>query len=432
MSPDPRLVRLLGTEELGWLVQRARHRLERARPLTGTVTHARPTLAERDATARLLGRRLRPGTALTVQWEAVDEVLRRSGVHPAGLASAVVALTGPVLDRATEASARDEAWRRAFAPLDAVVAARPVLAEWAAGLQTTGVVRRLAGTAESAGELLDDLAAVLTELPAHEEPIGRFAERVLGNAHALDDDRPVSTLAFGAARALGGVGDGSGTSWRRAVWAAVGLHRDDLSSTVLALGLPGDPGSPTGRALGQLGAAGEPAVLTLRQLVRDPPTWEQLAGHTVSVCENPIVVAMAADRLGAAAGPLVCVSGQPGAAAIQVLRLVSAAGARLRYHGDFDWGGLRIGNVLFSRFPMAPWRFDADAFHAAADVGRPAGRPLTGTPVEAIWDPGLAAAMSEAGHAVEEERVAELLVADLQQRARDCPGRQGQTTFSGP
>lgn len=190
--------------------------------------------------------------------------------------------------------------------------------------------------------------------------------------------------------------------------ASVGLLRDELSSTVLTLGLPGDAGS-TGRMLSALGAAGEPAVITLRQL-RQPLAWH-LAGTTISVCENPVVVAEAADRLGPASGPLVCVGGQPGMAAMTLLRAAVAAGARLRYHGDFDWDGLRIANVLFGRLPWSPWRFRTADYLAA--VGTTNGHPLDGDPITCTWDTGLSEAMAEHGSAVEEERVLADLLSDL-------------------
>lgn len=44
-------------------------------------------------------------------------------------------------------------------------------------------------------------------------------------------------------------------------------------------------------------SSGEPAYLTVRQLVRNPPSWDYL-GRQVFVCENPAVVAVAADELG--------------------------------------------------------------------------------------------------------------------------------------
>jgi uncharacterized protein (TIGR02679 family) len=83
----------------------------------------------------------------------------------------------------------------------------------------------------------------------------------------------------------------------------------------------------------------------------------------------------------------------------------------LRYHGDFDWGGLRIANVLFGRLPCTPWRYETTAYRAAVEAGP--GRALTSMPVEASWDAHLGTAMREIGRAVEEERVVDELVADL-------------------
>lgn len=410
MTDHERLVRLLGGEELGWLVARMRRRLSRGEPLTGVVTRPGATSAERAAVQRLLGRPPRPGAALTVSLAAVDEVVRRSGACRDGLAAAVVALTGPVVDTVAESAAEAAAWADALEPLADLVARRPVLTTWHDRVHTTGLIRRLAGSPEAAAPLVADLVAVLHRLPAAGRPLGAFAADATGDAHALDDDRPLATLALGAARELAALPDGQGAQWRREVWAAVGVLRDDLSTTVLAIGLPGDPDTATGRALNELRDAGQPAVLTLRQLVRDPPVGE-VAGVVVSVCENPVVVSSAADRLGAACAPLVCTSGQPSVAVLQLLRALARHGATLRLHCDFDWGGVRIGNVLADRLPVVPWRFDAVSYTAA--VRTRAGRPLTGNPVDARWDPALAAAMVDAGVRVEEELLLDDLIDEL-------------------
>jgi len=401
-----RLARLLGGEDLAWLVGRCRRRMERAQSLAASVTLSGATGRQRAAVHRLLGRPPRPGSALTVSLSAVDEVVRRSGACPDGLAAAVVALTGEVTDRAAAEADRDRRWRGAFAPLEAAVAHRPELAGWLHGVHSTGLVRRLAATPESAAPLLADLAEVIGSLPATGEPLGRLAARATGSAHALDPDRPLATLALGAARALSGLPDGTGAEWRREVWASVGALRDEVSSTVLTLGLPGDARTSTGRALAAWHETGQPAVLTLRQLVRDPPLP---CGPEVLVCENPVVVSTAADRLGAGCLPLVCTSGQPGAAVLHLLRQLTSAGAALRYHGDFDWGGLRVGNVVFARVPATPWRFRTADYLAAAHRGQ----DLIGTPVVAAWDGGLGAAMRETGVAVEEEHVIDDLLTDL-------------------
>jgi uncharacterized protein (TIGR02679 family) len=131
----------------------------------------------------------------------------------------------------------------------------------------------------------------------------------------------------------------------------------------------------------------------------------------VFVCENPNIVAIAADRLGAACAPLACTDGMPSAAQQTLLAQLAAAGARLRYHGDFDWAGLVIGNFVMREFGAEPWRFGvADYLSATADHRI----ALRGDkPVVARWDDRLSSAMSERRVVVHEEGVAETLMMDL-------------------
>jgi uncharacterized protein (TIGR02679 family) len=335
------------------------------------------------------------------------------------LAGASARLAGPVTTRAETALARTDAWKVAFRTLEARVAAsgRVELEGWLGELRESGMVKRLESDPRTAGVLLDRLAVVVAGLPGDGEPIGRFASRVTGDAHALDDGEPLATVALGAARALSGLparqpGE-SQAAWRREVWAAVGLVRDELSSLVLCAGLPGDPVGVTGRILAAGTEHGQPVVLTLRQLVAAPPAWGgRLRDRVVRVCENPVIVQMAADRLGRDCPPLVCTSGQPGAAVMSLLGQVVEAGGRLSHHGDFDWGGVRIGNVLHARLPIEPWRFDAGAYEQA--VAADPGPPLRGAPAMATWDAGLTAAMLRMGCRIEEESVAESLLDDLE------------------
>lgn len=345
-----RLTRLLGAPELAWLVERARRRLVTGQPLTGSVSLGDPTPAQRAAVERLLARAPGGGRTLTVRLDAVDAVLRRSGVSPNGLAAAVEALTGPVTSLAQTRQEEEDAWKRAHAPLDELVVSVPALAEWAARIRADGLARRLGRTPDVTLGLLTGVCTALSALPA--VPIvsqPAFAARVLGWAHALDDGTPLATLTLSGARALTGFHDGQGAEWRREAWAAVGLLRDELSSTVLTLNLRGTP------ALDRLAEDGEPCVLTLRQLTRRPPA---AAAPMVRICENPTVLAVAADALGPACPPLVCLQGQPSAAALTLLRGLHDHGAALYYHGDFDWGGLRI-----ARHPSPPRPMAALALH---------------------------------------------------------------------
>src|ERR1700719_1776926 len=152
---DTRLHRLLGGEPTAWLVQRARDRLEAARPLTRTVTLTGATLEQRRAVERLTGRPPRSGPSLSVSLPEVDRVLRESGAAPGGLAEAVALLTGPLRDRNRDRMDTASAWAAAFALLDEAVAGHAELVAWRGWLDATGIVRRLVPSADVALALLD-------------------------------------------------------------------------------------------------------------------------------------------------------------------------------------------------------------------------------------------------------------------------------------
>jgi uncharacterized protein (TIGR02679 family) len=251
---------------------------------------------------------------------------------------------------------------------------------------------------------------------------GQLARRVLLDAHALDDDSSVTTLVLGAAAYLA-TGQSAAhhvdaraaraARWRRSTWSSVGVEVGELSAPVLTLGLPGDGTSHTDRVLTEWRSAGEPVHLTVRQLLSHPPHWESLAGADVFICENPSVVSVAADTLRSPVSPLVCTHGQPSAAVAAALDRLAEAGANLRYHGDFDWGGLRIAARVLSEWPVTPWRFGTTDYLDAVHAGL-GGRDLRAhSPSPSPWDPALSETMSLVGRAVEEEAVVDQLVADL-------------------
>jgi len=403
-----RVRRLLGGDQTRWLVERARDRLERGHGLEAVVTLPQPSDAQRRAVEQLLGRRPRAGRTLRVPLADIDRVLRSSGAA-GGLVHAVTVLTGPLRDRGAEAADDARRWARAWAVADGLVAAHPDLEAWRSGLRDTGLLRRLAGGPAGSADLLEQAVAVLRRLPADGVPLSVLAAEACGDGHALDPERPLSTVVLRAVCVQAGVPPGTGAEWRREAWASVGVLVGDLAGPVLTLALPGDGRTVSGRALGVWRDAGQPVHLSLRQLVQAPPAFD-LAGRSVFVCENPSVIASAAHRLGSGCAPLVCVGGQPGAAANLLLRLLTAAGAALRYHGDFDWGGITIGNGVIARFGALPWRYAAQDYRRA-----PKGAPLTGAPVDARWDSDLRCAMEQHGMRVEEELAMDALLADLAQ-----------------
>ena len=153
-------------------------------------------------------------------------------------------------------------------------------------------------------------------------------------------------------------------------------------------------------------------MLTLRQLrCHDEP----LRAARVRICENPVVVAAAADELGARCQPLVCVGGQPSAAGWRLLELLAGGGAEFSYHGDFDWGGIRIAGAVRHRVNWRPWRYDHVAYEAAVSAAHalaPLAR-LVGDPAATPWQPELAAVMRHRNLRIEEELTLDALLQDL-------------------
>ncbi len=390
---------------LGWIIERLRRRLERGRGLTGTITLRQPATEQRAALDRLLGRPPSRGAALALDLGKLEGILRHAELA-ASLSDAVVALTGPVIDERARQSRLDARWERLFAEY-AESAERPTVRAWLAERRTLLLTRRFSAQDPKRGrELLAGALEVVRRLPARGLALAELAVDVTGDSHALDAGQPLGTLVISAAARLGRLDDWHGAAARRDAWASAGVLLDELSAPALVLNLRSDSRSLTGQVLGLHRQAGEPYRLSTRQMLRYPATF--LPVPTVYVCENPAVVAAAANRLGTRSAPLVCLEGQPTTAARLLLDRLAAAGIRLAYHGDFDWGGVRIANLVMKRHGAVPWRFTTDDY---LKIG--SGKELAGRPAAAIWDPRLEAAMLEAGRAVHEEQVIEELLADL-------------------
>lgn len=411
-APDDRLQRLLGGEPLAPLRQRLRRRFELA-PVDGAVSLIRiDNLAEeeRAALAALTGRP--PGSARSMQFDlaAVDDSLRRSGVA-SSLRDALERLDGPMTHLATDRLRREGQWA---AVVDGCT--HPDLVGLLAVPEGRGLLKRLARMdAARANGLCRSAEAVLDRLPVEAATRSQLAADVLGDAHALDNGQPVATLVLAAWRRRGSPAQASedeallSTAERaRDTWARAGVLVNQLARPALFLNLPV-------RSAGDGGRTGEPSYLSLRALLRAPPVWE-VAGRRIFVCENANLVAIAADRWGPDCAPLVCTDGMPAAAQRTLLSQLARAGARLCYHGDFDWPGLRIASHVMREHGAGPWRLSAADYVTAARAASGLTRSLQGTAVDAFWDGGLSPAMEQQGIAVAEEAVAAWLLADLADR----------------
>lgn len=419
MIADPRLHRLLGGEALAALRRRLRRHFSRTEPdaPSGILRVGELSPAEREALALLTGRAPRNAKSMQIDIASLDAALRAAGVA-ASLYDALEQLDGPIEHQASAQASAQARWSAVMAGCR-----HAGLTGYLKSPAAFGLLKRLVrGNPEAASRIIARAEAVLRRLPAKGLPRAQLAAETLGNAHALDDGQATATLVLAVWRqpreaadseADPGQANGDAKHAReergREVWARAGVLVNELARPALYLNLPMQP-----QDAGLWTPPGEPGYVSLRRLLRAPPAWN-VAGRTVFVCENPNLVAIVADRLGSRCAPLVCTEGMPAAAQRTLLSQLAQAGARLRYHGDFDWSGLRIANHVMRACGARPWRFETGDYQAAAAGAPHAQRDLDGACIAASWDGALAPAMQHHGLAIAEEALAELLLEDLQQ-----------------
>jgi len=418
---DDRLKRLLGGAELAPLRLRMRRYFERVDngAPEGILRLTQLNAAEQEALALLIGRSSRPFRSTRVDVRQLDAALNEAGIA-SSLRTALELIDGPIVNRAAHRINIQAQWDHVTSHGHWHV----TLSDWVITPVAIRLLKRLARQNPAiAQQLLERADIVLRRLPADGVPLSQLAAETLGNAHALDSGEPTATIILAAWRRLesknafgANLSDDNEQQNDvripdervRDIWARAGVLINELARPVLFLNLPVACNDTT------MGTPGEPAYLSLRRLVRVPPVWA-VNGVTVFVCENPNLVAIAADRLGAASAPLVCTDGMPAAAQRTLLTQLERAGARLMYHGDFDWAGLQIANHMMRTWHANLWRFGAKDYEVAVTNAPHARHDLSGVCVAALWDEALMLAMQSHGIAIAEEAVAASLLEDLHQ-----------------
>jgi uncharacterized protein (TIGR02679 family) len=385
-------------------------RLSSGTPVT-RVTVGALTDPQREVLADLLGTERLPASGSTVRLDSLEEAV--TAVTGRTLADLLTELIGPISNR--RLAARTEAAERAalWSWLDhhGVVVGEPALREWTDQVKRVGI---LDGSVPRTRRFLEQTLRVIGALPVDGVPLPVFADRVLGDPHGLDDNRPLASMVLRALTCLIGRDLAGDAADRRAVWALFGVDTDALSSTVLVAGLRPESTGIAERLLTACAEQGEAAVLTLAHVRASEAGWHMRSAGSpmgANVVENPSVMAAALRRHGARCPPLICLSGWPSAAAVRLLRLLRDDRVDIRYHGDFDGAGLRIAAHVMARAGARPWRMSTSDYLTALQ-GRRSGPPV-GTVPDAPWDDELGPALRTSGICVPEESVVDLLLADL-------------------
>jgi uncharacterized protein (TIGR02679 family) len=401
---------LLGGDDLQRFVARLQRRMAQGKPLTGKLQLSQASGNERSAIARLLGRAPTNGNSLTIDLDRLTQLLAHARACDS-LEKAVTALVGPVTNQRSRAEATQRAWEQLWQAARRRLQSNLQALAWIEDLRTSGLLKRIAGGDHQAAQgLLDQAVSLVKEVPFPAIRLAELAAATTGNSHSLDKGFPLSALVIRYSRQLTEAAEWKTAAGRRDAWESLGVLCDEVSGPVLVLNLRADNESLTGRALNLHADAGEPYRISVRQLRRQPPTFHpHTTGPIIFVCENPTVVDVAANKLGRACRPLVCLDGQPKTGGRMLLDHLTKAGCELRYHGDFDWDGVRIANTITQVHGATSWQFGASDYSAASKGEW----SLAGLPATPSWDPQLGELMAQVGKCVHEEILLESLLGDL-------------------
>ena len=203
-------------------------------------------------------------------------------------------------------------------------------------------------------------------------PLPIFAATVAGDAHFFDRDRVSGRLFYYGILFVNRsqADDVENPSLIRTQYRNAGLMLDDLSSQVLVAGATYKDGRRKEYSYS----------LTLRMLESwrkgkiDPQSfphdWLHAALQTkkVYISENPSICTYLLDRLKETSykrcvPPLVCTSGQPSHAALELFDFLTDHGIQMYYSGDFDVKGLSIAQTLYERYQdhWHPWGMTSEA-----------------------------------------------------------------------
>ncbi|MEZ6093450.1 MAG: TIGR02679 family protein [Pirellulaceae bacterium] len=410
-STQQRIKSLFSDPALNRLLDRLRKRMSQGKSLTGKVSLKSATAEERLALATLFGSKPKTrGDSVTVDLDLIAEMLRHAELDDS-LESALSVVFGPVKNQAAAAVEKERRWQSLWNGAEERLADNALALNWLAGLKNSGLLkRRSKRSIDVANRLLDSAMSILEKVPVQALRLSELAALETGNSHALDKGQPLSSLVIRYARELDELAKWKSAADRRDAWELLGVVPNELSAPLLVLNLRADNESFTGRVLNLHADNGEPYRLSVRQLKHMTPRFDaNVIGPDVYVCENPTVVDVAVHRLGNKSKPLICIDGQPKTASRLLLNLLSETGTTIHYHGDFDWEGLRIANLVMTRHDAKSWRFGTEHYNASVSDKY----KLKGKRVNAIWDHALATAMQASGYIIHEEQVLDELISDL-------------------
>ena len=218
--------------------------------------------------------------------------------------------------------------------------------------------------------ILERVAHALDLIPEKYERLPLFANRALGNPHALDHDQTEGRLFLQALAFLNGESTPTDADERTRLMYQFHILRDDILNFATVYGLTARKSDDSDIPYWQESVkTHSPLNIPLREIVR--ATEIKPATDTpcpVFIVENSGVFSALIDILQfhGKIVPLLALHGQLKAASWALLDKLEKNGVRFLYAGDYDPEGLAIADKLLSRYHNAEtWHMSSEEYNHA-------------------------------------------------------------------
>lgn len=403
----------------------------------GYITLSDASEAERRLLGGILGKNFSEGN-IRFSCAEFERGLQKTRFAPVDLKSVLEAYFGEMITVRKEKKQKAEQDRENFLEETGKLLERKHGAEGAASVwfrrmrkeKAFGyqlLIREYGRDREKAAQLIGNVGEALARLRLEEyeeekaeTALAVFAAAVSGSLHYFDRGTAAGQLLVSAVCCCMDRELPKGTHEWRELLLQAGIAPDLISSSIHAYGLHLRTAEGEHPAYAVFCRRKEACVVTLENL--KGIVGAEAEGNTVFVVENEMVFSFLtgflAEREEDCGLTLLCTSGQPRTAALQVLSLLDEAGCLIRYSGDMDPEGIDIADRLWKRFGqmLEIWRMSPEDYRNGLSEERIDGKrmsrlchvenPILRETLEQVRKTGLAAY---------QENILNELTADLQE-----------------
>ena len=191
-------------------------------------------------------------------------------------------------------------------------------------------------------------------------PLAVFAAQISGNPHYLDRGYSSGRLFM---QGLCLIQDKDypqfSSEWKERL-LSVHILPDDISSMVTTLGIHLQNGVKAHQAVEEFCRMREPVILTALNLRGATAAWTE--EKRIYIVENEMVFTYLADKICEGQAALMCTSGQPRIAALEIIKLLVENNTEIYYSGDMDPEGMGIADRLWQKYPekVHIWRMSGE------------------------------------------------------------------------